>query len=203
MSGAIVPPSIEYAGRGQGAQTRIAAAFGRRHRRSVQTRGRHSGLPALDRGNHPTLRHSPWPSTVPRGVLQFNDKPRHVPQQAARNRPHRKYPLTPSIQLRQPCFSILAPLQCGLQAGNGHPAREFPPIRGSQSWKLPCSPSRGEGSDPETASGWGKMAALDAREFPVLLMLINDNKECRPVASPENVTETLAPGIHSNQRHFR
>ena len=33
--------------------------------------------------------------------------------------------------------------------------------------------------------------------------LINDNKECRPVASLRNVTETLAPGIHSNQRQFR
>ena len=28
--------------------------------------------------------------------------------------------------------------------------------------------------------------------------LINDNKECRPVASPKNVTQTLALGVHSD-----
>ena len=37
---------------------------------------------------------------------------------------------TPRIQLRKPCISILAPLPCGVQAGNGHPARDFPPIKG-------------------------------------------------------------------------
>ena len=33
--------------------------------------------------------------------------------------------------------------------------------------------------------------------------MIDDNKKCLPVASPKNVTETLAPGISSYQRHFR
>ena len=98
MPGAIVPPSIGYAGRGQGAQTRIAAAFGRRHRHggqcSLQTRGRHSGLPAPDGGNHPILRHSPGHRRCPAvsSSSQFNDKPRHVPQQVASThratRPH-------------------------------------------------------------------------------------------------------------------
>ena len=33
--------------------------------------------------------------------------------------------------------------------------------------------------------------------------LINDNWSCRPVASPKNVAETLAPEIRSDQRQFR
>ena len=36
-----------------------------------------------------------------------------------------------------------------------------------------------------------------------LQKLMNDNKSCRPVASRENVTETLALGIRPNQRQFR
>ena len=37
----------------------------------------------------------------------------------------------------------------------------------------------------------------------LLGLLINDDKECVRAASPENVTETLAPEICPNQRHFR
>ena len=33
--------------------------------------------------------------------------------------------------------------------------------------------------------------------------MIDDNKECLPVASPKNVTETLAPGIGPDQHQFR
>ena len=32
---------------------------------------------------------------------------------------------------------------------------------------------------------------------------LNDNYAALPVTSPKNVTETLAPGIRSYQRHFR
>ena len=165
MPGAIVPPSIGYAGRGQGAQTRIAAAFGRRHRHggqcSLQTRGRHSGLPAPDGGNHPILRHSPghrrcpavssssmtspgmFPNRWPQPTARHGPMARPGSWRAARNRPHGKYALTPSIQLRKPCSSILAPLPCGLQAGNGHPAREFPPIRGLAKLEIAVQPLTG------------------------------------------------------------
>ena len=37
----------------------------------------------------------------------------------------------------------------------------------------------------------------------MLPVLINDNKSCRPVASPKNVTETLALGIRSGQRQHQ
>ena len=36
-----------------------------------------------------------------------------------------------------------------------------------------------------------------------LVLVSRVNYYCRPVASPENVTETLAPGISSRQRHSR
>ncbi len=37
----------------------------------------------------------------------------------------------------------------------------------------------------------------------LLTEVFSVNYFCRPVASPENVTETLAPRIHSDQRQFR
>ena len=73
---------------------------------------------------------------------------------------------TPRIQLRECCFCILAPLPCGFEAVNGHPARESPPIKGLAKLEIAVQSSPNRVTAPETALGRGKMGIGDARQSP-------------------------------------